>query len=792
VNIIALLLAGFLGRLMLSPFGTLNLDQGTFIAWSNMLTQGGLQSFYSSWSDYLPGYLYILWILGHVAQALQVWSPVLYKLPAILVDIATGFLIYKIVLGIKNKKIALLAAGAYVFNPAILANSTLWGQVDTFTAFFSLLAVYLSRKNIYFSAIALAIGTLIKPQAALAGLPILFVFLKLKKKPVDYLSYAILGLITFSVGFLPFTTLSNLPTFILERLTATTSQYPYTSINAFNFWGLWDFWQPDSTGSQLFGFLAIIVMFTIAAYKLWNQKHAEYPLLAVSLLTGFLFMTRLHERHLLPALAPVLVTGVIYPLAVISYCILSGIYLLNLRYAFIWINEDFRSIFAPSLVKAMILANVASLGLFFVSLFRKGVAWGKIFAQFSKRLPEEKQITFTDTTTGKRGKVFLYIILAFAFTSRLLFLESPKNEYFDEVYHAFTARTMLHEDAKAWEWWNPNPEGFAYEWTHPPLAKLGMVAGMSILGENPLGWRIPGAILGTVSVFLLYLIAKVLFKSRDLGLLAAGVFALDGLPLVSSRIGMNDTYFLFFILLCFYLFLKDKHAFASLALGLAAASKWSTMWFLPILVVAFFALRKKISWQVLLYAFVPPLIYLASYIPFFTSGHTVDQFIELQKQMWWYHTGLKAEHAYSSPWWSWPLLIRPIWLYVNYTTEATIANIYAMGNPAVFWFGTASVILSIYEAFTQRSKKLGLILFAFFAFFASWALSPRIMFMYHFLPSVPFMAIAIAYILKRNQKLIIPFFVISGVLFIYFFPHWTGIEIPKWLDSSYYWLPSWK
>lgn len=185
-------------------------------------------------------------------------------------------------------------------------------------------------------------------------------------------------------------------------------------------------------------------------------------------------------------------------------------------------------------------------------------------------------------------------------------------------------------------------------------------------------------------------------------------------------------------------------------------------------------------------------MYLVSYIPFFIAGHTTDQFVELQKQMWWYHTGLKAEHSYSSPWWSWPLLLRPVWAYVNYATDTTIGNIYLMGNPAVFWFGAASVILAGYEAFLERNKKLGLILFAFFAFFASWALSPRIMFLYHFLPSIPFLAIASAYVLKRNPKIVVPFFVIAGILFLYFYPHWTGMTIPKWLDSSYYWLPSWK
>ena len=72
------------------------------------------------------------------------------------------------------------------------------------------------------------------------------------------------------------------------------------------------------------------------------------------------------------------------------------------------------------------------------------------------------------------------------------------------------------------------------------------------LWENTFGWRIIQAILGVGAVFLIYLISKELFKDKLLSVLSAAVFSLDGLPLVMSRIGMNDTYMLF---LCFFPFI---------------------------------------------------------------------------------------------------------------------------------------------------------------------------------------------------------------------------------------------
>jgi dolichyl-phosphate-mannose--protein O-mannosyl transferase len=164
----------------------------------------------------------------------------------------------------------------------------------------------------------------------------------------------------------------------------------------------------------------------------------------------------------------------------------------------------------------------------------------------------------------------------------------------------------------------------------------------------------------------------------------------------------------------------------------------------------------------------------------------------MQEQMWWYHTGLRATHPYSSSWWSWPLLIRPIYLYTSDEVGGMVARIYAMGNPPVFWFGLASVVLCTIYSYLEKNKNLALVVFSYLIFFVPWAVSPRIMFLYHYLPSIPFMCIAIGYILRRNSKLIFAYLFICLLCFIYFYPHWAGLQVPLWLDKSYYWLASWR
>lgn len=798
-HILLIVVAGLVVRLLLSGYGTLALDQSTFVAWSNRLTSVPLGDFYEIWSDYLPGYLYVLWFLGWVQRVLPIPQVLLFKLPAILSDVVSGFLIYVIVKELKDQKWGLVASALYLFNPAVLANSTLWGQVDSLTVLFSILAIWLVDRHLGLSSLALAVGTLIKPQAALAAPAVFFVMLRKKRKAKDILKYVVFSLAIFVLGFVPFSGDKGLLAFILERIQATLNQYPYTSINAFNFWGLFGFWKKEGTGAfsaQTVGLAIFFFVFFLAFIKLWKKRKAEYLLAAVVFVLSFLFFTRMHERHLLPTLAPLAIASSLSPALWIAYAGFSLTYIANLYYSFVWITKDFTSVFPSLVIKILIFANLA----FFAILFSRASkiktpsfslgGLGRLMGSWKEKVePVERKRP--SRLPKKLTMLLLALILLFSFISRVAWLGRPEHEYFDEVYHAFTARRMLNEDPKAWEWWNTPPSGFAYEWTHPPLAKEGMVLGMILFGENSFGWRIPGVLVGVGSVFLVYAIARLLFKDELVGLLSSAVFALDGLPLVMSRIGMNDSYFLFFTLSAIYLFLKDKNFLSALSLGLAAASKWSFVWAFPILLLSHFVLKRKLKPGYLWFLLIPPAVYVASYIPMFLTGHGFDIFVGVQKQMWWYHTRLSATHPFTSPWWSWPIMARPIWLYTSGARDGLVANIYAMGNPLVFWAGLASVGLCAYYSFVQRSKTLGLIVFSYLIFFVPWAVSPRIMFLYHYLPSLPFLAIALGFVLKRYWR-IAPYLIgVALFVFLYFYPRLIGLPTTTFLGDSYRWFSSW-
>ena len=390
----------------------------------------------------------------------------------------------------------------------------------------------------------------------------------------------------------------------------------------------------------------------------------------------------------------------------------------------------------------------------------------------------------------KNPKYILLLILLLTAFLRLYRLDYPNKYIFDEVYHGFTATEYLKGSKEAWEWWTKAPEGVAYEWTHPPLAKEIMTASMFITrSQDAWAWRLPAALLGILSVFVVYKLGLILLKNNSSALIATFIFSIDGLNFVQSRIGMNDIYHVTFFLLSLLTLLNKRVIFSAILFGLAISSKWAAIYGLLFLFIPYLLFKQQYR-KLTLFIIIPPLVYLTSYIPFFLHGHALDQFIKLQQQMWWYHTGLKAAHDYASPWWSWPLNLYPVWYFVDYQKDK-IANIFASGNPPVFWFGIIALILTGWEAVKKRSFNLFLILMGFLVFWLPWAISPRIMFLYHYSPSVPFLTLALGHQLgsrfdnkRKGMVLLLLSIMVAG--FILLFPFLTGMHIPSFLVHLFF------
>lgn len=383
------------------------------------------------------------------------------------------------------------------------------------------------------------------------------------------------------------------------------------------------------------------------------------------------------------------------------------------------------------------------------------------------------------------NKNILIAILVFAAITRLYNLGYPNKYVFDEVYHAFTAKEFALNHKEAWEWWTTPPPGVAYEWTHPPIAKEVMAVSMILFHSfDSWAWRLPGVLLGILSIYLVCKISLKIFKdNQTVALTSAFIFSIDGLNFVQSRTGMNDVYIVTFVLASILLYFNKKYFWSALFMGLAVASKWSGAYLLGFYVVMLF--RDKKLPKLPLFIIIPLAVYLLSYLPFFLLGHNLQTWWELQQQMWWYHTGLKAHHDYASSWWSWPFNLYPVWYFVDYHTNGLVSNIFASGNPLVFWAGTAAVVTGAYYFLRGKAKELFTPLLGYFVFYAPWALSPRIMFLYHYCPSIPFMSMILGYQLTpllsdKTKKWI--FFTVLGLFllsFLLIYPWLVGIPLPR-------------
>jgi dolichyl-phosphate-mannose-protein mannosyltransferase len=194
-------------------------------------------------------------------------------------------------------------------------------------------------------------------------------------------------------------------------------------------------------------------------------------------------------------------------------------------------------------------------------------------------------------------------IAAVAGVLRFWRLGEPGEVVFDEVYYVDNARDYLEHGVE----YDAEKDRPAYV-VHPPVGKWMIAAGMRLLGDDPFGWRVAVAVLGTLAVLMIARIARRMLGSTLLGCSAGLLLALDGMAFVQSRTSLLDPVLMFWVLAAFGALLLDRDAFrrrladavpavaageaavrrfgpsggvrwwrlvAGLCLGLACATKWS-------------------------------------------------------------------------------------------------------------------------------------------------------------------------------------------------------------------------
>ena len=362
-GLVALFLVAFAVRVALAPHFGFYGDLRLFKIWAIRLGDVGPHKFYvpGQFADYPPGYLYVLWLTGKLSAAP---GYLLLKLPAIFADLALAWLAGTLAARIapaslkERWPVRTLVAASVLFNPAIIALSAVWGQVDAVPAAFvlaSLLLLFtgprsLTRELGAFGLFAVAIA--MKPQSGFV-LPVMLYALYrryLHRRPRPELidgaiSIALSGallLVVWGVSGLAF---GLGPVKLYRFYKRSASVYPVTSANAFNLWGVVGFWRSDSS----YKIVGTLLLIAGIVFVLWRTHRAiergahEGRVLTVAAATvsllAYTFLTRMHERYMFLALAALAPLVFIRPLRW-ALAGLSGLFVLNLWYPYAFFNSQ--------------------------------------------------------------------------------------------------------------------------------------------------------------------------------------------------------------------------------------------------------------------------------------------------------------------------------------------------------------------------------------------------------------------------------------------------------------------
>jgi len=430
-------------------------------------------------------------------------------------------------------------------------------------------------------------------------------------------------------------------------------------------------------------------------------------------------------------------------------------------------------------------------------------------------------------------------LLALGLATRFLFFGHPNEVVFDEVHFGkFISAYYTHE---------------YYFDIHPPLGKL-MIAGFGKLFHfNPdfsfpeIGKEFPDngykalrflpSLASALLPLVFYFLAREMGFSR-VGSVTAGVLiAFENGILSQTRYILLDAFLLLFgcCTLLFYFRYRNTRWWPHLLAagifgGLAISIKWTGLTFiaLPGILELIDTIRKRkathLAPGILFMAAIPLVIYFSVFSihfallnksgsgdAFMTPGFRktlagsefqtdasiqapsiVGKFIELNQEMYRSNQRLTATHPYSSQWYTWPLMLRPIFYWVH-----DHARIYFLGNPLIWWGSTAALLMTIgllIAGEIKNKKLLGILLLGYFLNLLPFIGIKRVMFLYHYLGTLIFAILIMVFLMehmKASRKAYIALCILAALVFAYFAPLTYGLNLSPDSYQRRVWLDKW-
>jgi hypothetical protein len=328
--------------------------------------------------------------------------------------------------------------------------------------------------------------------------------------------------------------------------------------------------------ARSWGIILLLATYAAILSRIWRGRWEGgrallWAVFATSL-AQFVLPTRGHERDLYPALLFAVPAAAAIPALRWCAVVLTATGLANLAYAY----DRYATLPAPDLLGTgwfatlAALANLAVLG-YLLLVARPAPRLAGAGRERSRQLPlwppavvPEASARARAVARGRRlarAAALPLLFAGLALALRLPNIDVPDRMYFDEKYFVTTAQGYVAGNPDAHINYVLAPYGAAYEWTHPPLGKILIAAGILFAGDGPTGWRLPEMLAGAIGVAVAYLIGRRLTGSRTVGVFTATLFLVDGLFLAMTRIGTVDgfvTVFTMSALLAFYGYLVAR------------------------------------------------------------------------------------------------------------------------------------------------------------------------------------------------------------------------------------------
>ncbi|TSC91824.1 MAG: dolichyl-phosphate-mannose-protein mannosyltransferase [Parcubacteria group bacterium Licking1014_17] len=455
---------------------------------------------------------------------------------------------------------------------------------------------------------------------------------------------------------------------------------------------------------------------------------------------------------------------------------------------------------------------------------------------------------------GKLKKYLpVIIVLVVGFAVYFAYYGHPSSTVFDEVHFGkFINGYLTHE--------------YFFD-IHPPLGKLIITGVASLTDYSPtfgylqigdeypdksyMWLRLLPTLCGALLPLIIWLLCLKLGLPRRGAFFAAIAVALNNAFLAQSRYILMDAFLLLFGFMSLWLYFKYYRerkiwvfVLSAVLATLAFSIKWTGATFWLVIVLADIYLSRKsfgFKWlwtRFIILIILPFALYFSIFAVHFKllykSGPgdafmtpqfrktligsedsknpdlkplgIFSKFTELNTEMYRSNARLTAGHPYSSKWYTWPLMIRPIY-YWNEGEADSQARIYQIGNPLLWWFSTIyilyviiSVVLDLLAIVRRKPPEEKFKLRFFLAAVFAINLLPfigitRAMFLYHYFTALIFAIIAMGYIVGRyikSNRVIFALMMVFLACFIFFAPLTYGLLLSDKAYNARVWLKTWR